>query len=185
MTKIDVKINKGKIEELIKAMNGKKAVKVGLIAGKGGDDIISEDMDLAGIGAVQEFGATINVTPKMRAYLHYNRLHLKNDTTTINIPARSFLRLPLEQKKKLLKNITKNIDFEELIAYLEKTGDLESLAIIIGSGAVETINEAFETEGFGQWQPDNPYTTERKGSGKPLQDTGKLKQSISYEVIDG
>ena len=185
MAKVDVKINKGKIEELIKALNGQKAVKVGLLAGKGGDDVISEDMDLAGIGAVQEFGATIEITPKMRAYLHYNGLHLKKDKTTINIPARSFLKLPLEDRKRLLKNITKNIDFDELMEYIEKTGDLESLAIMIGAGAVETINEAFESEGFGQWQPDNPYTTERKGSGRPLQDTGKLKKSISYEVTNG
>ena len=185
MTEIKINIDKGKIKNLIDGLADKKAVKVGLIAGKGGDDIISEDMDLAGIGAVQEFGATIQVTDKMRAWLHYNGLHLKASTTTINIPVRSFLQMPLEDKKRLFKNITKNIDFDDLIDYVEKTGDLESLAVMIGAGAVETINEAFDSSGFGQWEPDSSFTTSRKGSSLPLQNTGKLRQSISYEVENG
>ncbi len=44
------------------------------------------------IAIVQEFGCTIRVTPKMRAYLHYQGLHLKESTEFIHIPARPFLR---------------------------------------------------------------------------------------------
>ena len=47
--------------------------------------------NVANIAAVHEFGCTIKVTPKMRAYLHYNGLHLKNSTQYIHIPARPFL----------------------------------------------------------------------------------------------
>ena len=46
----------------------------------------------ASIAAVHEFGCTIGVTPKMRAYLHYNGVHLKASTKYIHIPARPFLR---------------------------------------------------------------------------------------------
>ena len=44
------------------------------------------------IAAVHEFGCTICVTPKMRAYLHYQGVHLKASTRYIHIPARPFLR---------------------------------------------------------------------------------------------
>ena len=50
----------------------------------------------ANIAAVHEFGCTIKVTPKMRAYLHYNGLHLKASTQYINIPARPFIRPAIE-----------------------------------------------------------------------------------------
>ncbi|MBR0096877.1 MAG: hypothetical protein IJP88_06820 [Synergistaceae bacterium] len=45
----------------------------------------------ANIAAVHEFGCTIKVTPKMRAYLHHNGLHLKKSTQYIHIPPRPFL----------------------------------------------------------------------------------------------
>ena len=44
------------------------------------------------IAAVHEFGCTIAVTPKMRAYLHHQGVHLKASTQFIHIPARPFLR---------------------------------------------------------------------------------------------
>lgn len=44
------------------------------------------------IAAVHEYGCTIKVTPKMRAYLHYQGVHLKASTQMIYIPARPFLR---------------------------------------------------------------------------------------------
>ena len=46
----------------------------------------------ANIAAVHEFGCVIQVTPKMRAYLHYQGVHLKPSTQMIYIPPRPFLR---------------------------------------------------------------------------------------------
>ena len=50
----------------------------------------------AGIAAYavwNEFGVpNIPVTDKMRAYMHYQGVHLKKDTTSISIPARPFMR---------------------------------------------------------------------------------------------
>lgn len=56
-----------KIEHKIKSLNG-KGIQVGAI-GSG------EHAWLAGI---HEYGCKIEVTPKMRAWLHYNGLHLKS-----------------------------------------------------------------------------------------------------------
>ena len=44
------------------------------------------------IAAVHEFGCTIAVTPKMRAYLHHQGVHLRASTQYIHIPPRPFLR---------------------------------------------------------------------------------------------
>ena len=51
-----------------------------------------DGVNQANIAAVHEFGCTIPVTPKMRAYLHHEGIHLKASTQYVNIPARPFLR---------------------------------------------------------------------------------------------
>ncbi len=51
--------------------------------------------DIVDIAWVHEFGCTIRVTERMRAYLHGQGLHLKQSTEYIVIPERSFLRATL------------------------------------------------------------------------------------------
>lgn len=41
--------------------------------------------------AIHQFGGDIKVTPKMRAYLHSQGIHLRKSTNAIHIPARPFL----------------------------------------------------------------------------------------------
>ena len=48
---------------------------------------------------VNEFGMNINITPKMRAWLHANGLHVKDSTTAIHIPQRSFIRKTANEKE--------------------------------------------------------------------------------------
>ena len=79
--KYKTKVNKiPEIEKSLKGMNG-KSVSIGVLKG--------ESQWLAGI---HEFGLDIEVTPKMRAFLHREGLHLKDSTTHIHIPERAFLR---------------------------------------------------------------------------------------------
>ena len=184
MAEIEAKIEYGNLKKLIAAMSKEHKVKVGLLASKGGSDEVSENLDLAGLGAVHEFGATINVTDKMRGFFKHNfGVNLKKTTTQINIPARSWLQMPLtkqnELKKKLLNKFGSK---EELIEYIASTGDMMSLAVMLGAAAVEQINEAFETEGWGEWQPDSPITIAKKGSANPLIDTGRLSNAVTYEI---
>ncbi len=51
--------------------------------------------NLVDIAWVHEFGCTIGVTEKMRAYLHSQGVNLKKSTRYIRIPERSFLRATL------------------------------------------------------------------------------------------
>lgn len=193
MAEIKTKINLGKFKNVIKAMSKKYSVKVGLLANKGGSEKISDNLDLAGLGAVQEFGATIKVTDKMRAYFRYKfGINLKKSTTEIVIPPRSFLQMPLSRPNELMKKLKSHTGLAEDIAdYIAETGDIMSVAILLGTSAVEQIQEAFNTGGFGEWAPNAPLTIEQKGSsmqlvgkGRENEASGHLRNSITYEVTE-
>lgn len=177
------RVKYGKLSDVIQKLDKRRSIKVGILKPKGSEPV-SEDLDMAGLGAVHEFGTTINVTPKMRAFLHYIGVHLRKDTTQVEIPSRSFLRkalLTAEGKKALqVWNVEEK---QALMDYLNKdTVSADALANTIGAKGLERVNDAFQTEGFGEWTPDSQITINRKGSAKPLIDTGALEGAISYEV---
>lgn len=181
---ISAKVKYGKLQNIINAMAKDHKIKVGLLAEKGGSDSVSDNIDLAGLGAIHEFGCQIPVTDKMRGYFfHQFGVNLKKSTTHIIIPSRSFLQMPLERRQDLRRKLQEKIgDEDDALYYLEKTGDSESIAILLGAAAVEQIMEAFESGGWGQWEPNSGITSSQKGSALPLVDTGNLKQHITYEV---
>lgn len=181
---VSAKVEYGKLKKLIQAMSKKITVKVGLLANKGGADPISNNIDLAGLGAVHEFGCKIDVTDKMRGFLWYKfGIRLKKTTKQITIPARSWLQAPLEKKDGVLKKLKNHFtSLDELIEYVTRTGDLLTLGIMLGAAAVEQIHEAFATSGFGEWMPDSPLTMGSKDSALPLVDKGKLRGAVTYEV---
>lgn len=72
-----------------------------------------KNAEYAKIAAIQEFGAIVNVTDKMRKFLHCNGIHLSPKKTTITIPPRA-------HRQKLIKKYGKS--WEKLLAkQLEKT----------------------------------------------------------------
>lgn len=181
---INTKVKYGKIENIIKALSDDFSVKVGLVKSKGSDEEISDNLDIAGLGAVHEFGAKIPVTDKMRAFFRWKfKINLKKSTTHIIIPARSFITMPVSKTSKLKSKIKSQIgDADDVLYYIEKTGDIESIAIIVGASAQDVILEAFETGGWGEWQADSSLTIANKGSAMPLVDKGNLKRRIGYEI---
>lgn len=177
------RVNYGKLSQVIQKLDKKRSIKVGIL-GSDGSKPISDDLDMAGLGAVHEFGTTINVTPKMRAFLHYIGVHLRKDTTQVEIPSRSFLRKALltSEGKKALQ--VWNVDEKQaLMDYLNKdTVSADVLADTIGAKGLERVSEAFQTSGFGEWAPDSSITLKRKKSAMPLINNGHLEGAISYEV---
>lgn len=176
------KVNYGKLSQVIQKLDKKRSIKVGIL-GSDGSQQVSDDLDMAGLGAVHEFGATIPVTDKMRGWFWYtHKIHKKNKP--IVIPARSFLRdslLTAEGKKALL---VWNVEEKQaLMDYLNRnTVSADVLANAIGAKGVERVSNAFETSGFGEWAPDSPITIKSKKSALPLVNNGHLRGSISYEV---
>ncbi|KZR58967.1 hypothetical protein [Pseudobacillus badius] len=131
--------------------------------------------EIAMIAGVQEFGARIKVTDKMRDYLAATGMPLKDSTTEIVIPERSFLRtgatLAEEDVQKLAEKyfvdaITGGMSAEEFLEFLG-----EELKRVIQENA-EDVNK-----------PENhPYTVEMKGNSDELEDTGKMLKSIEVKV---
>ena len=188
------------LKKLEKALKKKGSVKIGLLANKPGEngskgsDSISNDIDLAGLGAVQEFGARIQVTDKMRGFFRHNfGINLKKDTEYIEIPARPFLgnlfsNQMVREAIMNAVNISGDADFDaEYAKYklLDNPDFIKDLCTAIGAEAVKMIHEEFRSSGFGEWAPNSPMTIENKGSAMPLIDKGRLRGAITYEVEDG
>ena len=191
MAEIQANIKYGALKNLVQEMAKNYSVKVGLLANKSGSEEVSPNLDMAGLGAVQEFGARIKVTDKMRGYFAYAfGINLKKSTTEIVIPARSWLQKPIERSADLRKKIRQKAELtkdeislaEEFISEYGESGILKELAYAVATSALEIIDEAFESSGFGEWQPNSTLTIREKGSAKPLIDEGRLRSAVTYDI---
>jgi len=178
---------------LMKDLDQKYSIKVGIIGEDASEKHIGTGLTNAELGAIHEFGATIQVTDKMRNYLHYHGIHLKSDTNSVVIPTRSFLRMPLlspEFKEYLMQKIgltdDRELNLDIAILKMQKEPKImEKIANWVGAEALYRVQMAFTTSGFGKWAQISQYTAKhRKGSSSnpPLDDTGELKDSITVEV---
>ena len=157
---IDFKLDDEEIKKAINELGKQISVKVGILGSDGSKQVKNDDNELgkitmATLGAIHEFGS-----PK------------------VNIPSRSFIRMPLETKFK--EELSKNKGFKQALSEL----DITKLNNEAGLTATVVINDAFASGGFGEWAPLKPMTIMRKGSDKILIDTGDLRRSISYEVMN-
>ncbi len=154
--------------ENLQALNNHH-LEIGILSGQAESEILM-------IAAVNEFGVQISVTPAMRAYLHHIGIHLKAETTTINIPERSFIRDGWDAK---------NTDVEKKIEYYLGSvmdGKLDAITFYeaIGGQVVSYLQEYLVALSS---PPNHPVTIERKGSSQPLVNTGRLKDSITWKVV--
>lgn len=150
-----------KLEKLVENLGKKYYVDIGILGES--NKTIEGGLTLAGIGAVHEFGT--------------DRAGRGNKTV---IPQRSFIRMPLETGQDEIEAAVK--------PHLQKKiadGDIEGIFKLIGAAGEARIQEAFETGGFGTWDPNADITIERKGSDSPLIDTGALRQAITSKVGGG
>lgn len=196
MAKNKVKANLRRLARLAKSLDRNISIKVGIIGGEAGQKHEASNLTNAELGAVHEFGASIPVTEKMRNYLHYKGIHLKADTTSINIPTRSFLRETLlsdEGHKKLTKVVSEalghRITAEDFASDEQANKVLDDVAHLIAENAYMEVMKAFENGGNPtSWTPISKVTLQNrkqtKQSDTPLTDTGDLRHSISYS-IDG
>ncbi len=189
------RINKSRInfkllDEWMKALNKKISIKIGIIGDKASQKHSDSDLTNAELGAIHEFGATINVSSKMRNYLRSQGLYLKNDTMSVVIPTRSFLRMPLmspEGKKELRKIVEEQLKSEIKPTDLSiETASkiLDDVVHLVAEMAYLRVLQAFDSGGFGKWAPISEFTAQnRHNSGNPpLTDSGDLRRSISYEI---
>ena len=147
-----VTVDTKKLDKLIQKLSKKAYVDIGVLEG---NRYPGSKMTIAEVGAVHEFG-----------------------NPELNLPERSFIRMPLEKKqnkiqKRAEKDITENMGNAEINNLLER----------IGNAGVAAIQESFETGGFGTWEQITEATiAAKKGKESILIDTGLLRKSISYRV---
>jgi hypothetical protein len=97
------------------------------------------------------------------------------------VPRRSFLKDPIEIKRKeLLATANKVIK-----ANINKEGGAEKIFELIGIAGEAIVQEAFESGGFGTWQPLAQSTIDAKGSEQILIETSQLRKSIISKVEKG
>lgn len=194
----------------MKDLDQKYSIRVGIIGSKAYEKRLDSDLTNAELGAVHEFGATINVTEKMRHFF-YAKWGIQKSNNPVVIPTRSFLRMPLLQgdfNEYLLAIIRKEglslIDADSLgkdkesrqlvrefnldnaqEAIAQEGGIMERIANIVAAEALWRVDNAFDSGGFGKWAPISEITKKsRKNdpSSPPLTDGGYLRGSISAEV---
>lgn len=125
------------------------------------------------LAKIHEYGTVIRVTDRMRGYLASQGLHLKQSTTFIRIPERSFIRSGFDSNvNRILDEIESKVfdfleDFDEN-AVLDYSGEL--VAKLIRFAARDLDSPAL-----------HPFTVERKGSSDPLIDSGEMVRSIDYD----
>lgn len=152
-----------KITKRLETLNS-KTVEVGCIKG-----------DHAWLAGIHEYGLDIEVTPKMRAFLHSQGLHLSPNTTHIKIPERSFLRTGHDT------HIDEVMNKADKLVGLVVSGQMSEDQLLDFIGL--TLATKIKTYARDLSNPPNhPYTIEQKGSSNPLVATGNMIEGISFEV---
>lgn len=179
-----------RLNNLMKDLGRDISIRVGIIESEASKKHPDTELTMADLGAIHEFGATINPTEKQRGYF-WHRWGIHKSKNPIIIPTRSFLRMPLLSKegKKILKKavneqLSNDREFNKAVGEADTTL-LTDIANILGLTALKRVQEAFETSGFGNWAPVSEFTKQnRKGDAEnpPLDDTGDLRESITFEV---
>lgn len=98
----------------------------------------------------------------------------------LGVPRRSFIEAPFAIKK---SEMEARID-SEMKKLIEGRTTVDRALGFIGIEATNIVKGAFTSEGYGTWPPLNSITIAMKGSSQTLIDTGILRNSISYKVVD-
>lgn len=147
-----------KLEEMLKGLGKRHYVDIGILGET--NETTEGGLTLAGIGAVHEFGT--------------DRAGRGNSTV---IPERSFIRMPLETGQSQIKAAVEPHMKKDIAE-----GNIKHIFQMIGLAGEARIQEAFESGGFGEWEPLVESTIERKGSDSILIDTGALRKAITSKV---
>lgn len=178
--KFDIKQVYKLCENLKKELKSVKGARAGIIE----NQKYENGWDLVSNALLQEYGATIEVTPKMRAWFRNQGFPLRKDKTSIVIPPRPFLRKALKQQKNWVKFVKEYFDADQ-----QGGMTLKQIAKSIGQMMEKAVKEAI-TSNIPPAKSQVSVELEsrkRKGGAKSsgtLRDTGLLLGSIHNEVIN-
>jgi hypothetical protein len=137
----------------------------------------SPQNDVATRAAVNEMGATIRVTDKMRGYLAgVLGIFLKKTTTEIKIPPRPFIKETARIFSKKLEQ-RKLIEYDNLLAGKFTARQILSRLGEFWVGALKWVITR------GKFSPNSGATVRAKGSSRTLIDTGQMRNSTTHREI--
>lgn len=93
------------------------------------------------------------------------------------IPMRSFLRSAISEGDAEIKRLIRKVARAAMKGKIEERQALE----LLGLKAASMVQAKIVS---GPFEANAPATVKRKGSSSPLIDTGLLRQSITYQVVD-
>ncbi|MCD7958474.1 MAG: hypothetical protein LUF89_02875 [Ruminococcus sp.] len=164
--KVEAKQNPLKqMRQQAKKLDGKE-VAVGALTG--------EHAWLAGI---HEYGCHIPVTDKMRAWLHYQGIHLKKNTTEIMIPERSFIRSGFDSH---IEEAVQN--FHVMLDSFLQSDKSETVILSQFGKQLASMIQAYAAQLSDP--PKSDASIALGASSNPLVDTGEMINGITYS-IDG
>ena len=97
-----------------------------------------------------------------------------NELGTVHIPARPFLRMSVDDNTSKIKSF-----LQEKRKDLVRGVSAEQVLKEIGIFQKDLIQEKITD---GSFAPNAASTVKKKGSSKPLIDTGRMRQSVNYEI---
>ncbi len=129
---------------------------IGILASKNPVDI-ETGINMATLGQIHYYGSISN-----------------------KLPARDWLKMPVEMGiRKHLKTYGK-----KLFTSIKNEKDLKQFHNFLGVECYNAVMDAFDTNGFGTWEPLKESTVKRKKQNKEkiLTETGQLRQSVSFRT---
>lgn len=99
---------------------------------------------------------------------------------TINLPQRSFLRVPLIQQYQKFLDASGAFDRATLTSVLKK-GTFSKWLAKLGVIGEQVVAEGFDSAGFGEWKPSNMAFKENH---QTLVESQQLRNSIISEVVE-
>lgn len=97
-----------------------------------------------------------------------------NELGTSDTPSRPFLRMSVDDNQDKINSMCKS-----LAGDIAGGGTAEQNLKKLGAFGVSLVQEKI---GNGTFVPNAPSTIKKKGSDKPLIDTGKMRQSVKYVI---
>lgn len=189
MLKVTVKNTqaaKDAIQQALKKLMTDKAVTVGIHADAG--NVESDDLTMAGLGAIHEFGAEIN-HPGGTPYADISEGTAENPVIRFVKPNSGYKIIGYTQPHKI------NIPARPWLAPGVASGNEVYVKIIerelADGGTAESALEKVGVAAVGKVQkymtdlknpPNAPSTIRKKGSSNPLIDSGALRSSVTYKV---
>ena len=115
----------------------------------------------AWLAAIHEYGLNIEVTPKMRAYLGSQGLHLRKGTTHIHIPERSFLRAGYDQNRDQVLKLASKLLADVATGNMDASTVYQAVGMQLASKIKDHARDLASPA-------NHPFTIARKGSSNPL-----------------